>query len=275
MTRPSGSYSSRRKIMPKKYYNIEEIFQKYKNKIYWLAISITHNDYDAQDVLQNVFLKIVEKIKYFRGESHLATWIYRIAYNESLLQLKKKYRQTTLPRILDRQPKEVLRGLVVNWSQLPDEQLLDDEFKQRIEQTIRNMPIKYRTGLILHHLEGLSLKEMAKILKLNVNSLKTRLHRAYLFLRNDIAAYDNDIRKRTPKHDPKCGIYTKFVYDYLQQNLPKRKQRSFAKHINDCSSCKSFLTAYKKALLITKSLECQDIPPELQQKLETFLFKNR
>lgn len=65
--------------------NTEEIFREYKDKIYRLALSITHNDKDAEDILQNTYLKIIRNLRNFRNESRLSTWIYRIAYNEALM----------------------------------------------------------------------------------------------------------------------------------------------------------------------------------------------
>jgi RNA polymerase sigma-70 factor (ECF subfamily) len=70
----------------------EEIFIKYKDKVYRLAISIVHNDKDAEDIVQNTFMKILKNLRYFRHQSNISTWIYRIAYNESLMYLRKKYR---------------------------------------------------------------------------------------------------------------------------------------------------------------------------------------
>lgn len=71
-------------------YGLEDTFKKYKNKVYGLALSITHNEKDAEDILQNTFFKIIKNIKGFRGESSLSTWIYKIAYNETLMYLRKK-----------------------------------------------------------------------------------------------------------------------------------------------------------------------------------------
>ncbi len=255
--------------------NTEELFQKYRNKVYWLAVSITHNKNEAQDVLQNSFLKIIENIKGFRGESQLSTWIYRIAYNEALSLFKRKYKTVSFSDYVGKEAKEIPRDLFVNWSELPDEHLLDDELKERIEEAIRRMPLKYRIVLILHHVERLPLKEISTIVRMKVNSLKTRLHRACGLLREEIAAYEHDILKRRPEDDAHCGLHMKFVYDYLKQALDEQRRASFDTHIVDCPPCKSFLATYKKAMQITSCLQCQDIPSSLRAKIETFLFKRK
>jgi RNA polymerase sigma-70 factor (ECF subfamily) len=255
--------------------NIEAIFKKYKDKVYRLALSIARNEKDAQDITQNTFLKIIKNLKYFRKESLISTWIYKIAYNEALMYLRKKKSQIRLSNYLQYSRKKEAAGLFVNWSKLPDEQLLDSEFKERVNASIRHLPIKYRIPLLLDNVERLPLKMSAKIMGLNVNSLKTRLHRAHLMIKSDITDYFRDKNIAQEKKNRKCGIWTGFVYNYAKGCLGKKQESSFRSHIKDCPSCKSFLDSYLKAVFITNGLECQDLPLELKEKIETFIFKNK
>lgn len=157
--------------MPRVTPDIEGIFKKYKDKIYRLALSISHNEKDAEDILQNTFLRITKGISKFRSESNLSTWIYRIAYNEALMALRKRYRQF------------------------------------RVSSSLRQMPIKYRMPLLLHNIEEMPLKESAKILDLSLNSLKTRLHRSRLMLKSEISGYLKDKEELKEK---KCSLLTGF-----------------------------------------------------------------
>ena len=254
-------------------YELEDIFKKYKNKIYGLALSITHNENDAEDILQNTFFKIIKNIKGFRGESSLSTWIYKIAYNETLMYLRKK-RMRIVPLSSLRYSRENTNsGLFINWSKLPDEQLLDAEFKQRLDNTIREMPIKYRLPLVLHNVERLSIRDGSRVLGLKANSFKTRLHRAHNMVKVKITDYFKDKAEKETREDSRCGIWTRFVVDYATGNLDKRRESAFKKHIVDCRGCNSFLDAYKQAIKITNALQCQDLPAELKEKIKTFILK--
>ncbi|MDD5730317.1 MAG: sigma-70 family RNA polymerase sigma factor [Candidatus Omnitrophica bacterium] len=250
---------------------IEEIFKQYKSKVYRLALSITRNEKDAEDIVQNTFLKIAKNLSGFRNESSISTWIYKIAYNEALMSLRKRSSNFRLTGFLTHYAKKIPSGLFVSWPKLPDEQLLDQELRDRIDTAIKHIPIKYRMPLLLHRLENFSVKDAAVIMGLKENSLKTRLHRAYLLIKSEISDYQNDKLPGQLKHGRTCSILTGFVYDYASGRLNEKKQHSFNNHISDCPSCKTFLNSYRKAIRITGALQCQDISPQLQNKIKNFL----
>lgn len=254
-------------------FNIESIFKKYKDKVYRLALSMTENEKDAEDIIQNTFLKIIKNLRYFKNRSLLSTWIYRIAYNETLMSLRKRKSQFKLSDYLMPSQKRIPMGLYVNWPKLPDELLLGGEFKQRIDSAIKHMPIKYRMPLLLESIEGLPLKDCARVLNLKINSLKTRLHRARLIIKSEISDYFKDRQREEAKKARMCGTWIGFIYDYARGKLGKRMTGDFRKHIKDCPGCNSFLDTYLKAIDITHALECQDLPDELKDRIETFLFK--
>ena len=242
---------------------IETIFKEYKNRIYRLGLSITRNEKDAEDVLQNTFLKIIKNLANFKNKSQLSTWIYRITYNEALMQLRKRRSQYRI--------KQANHGMHVNWSKLPDEELVDGEIKQRVDDSIRHLPIQYRMPLILNNQEGLSLKESAQVLNLKMNSLKTRLRRARLIIKQEMTDYFKDRQEKQEQQEKKCGIWSGFVYDYVDGSLGKVRSRAFNRHIKDCLGCRQFLATYDLAIQVTHALECRDMPQELINKIETFL----
>jgi|GEM_PF-751436 len=254
--------------------SIEDAFNKYKNKIYRLALSMTRNTKEAEDIVQDAFLKIITKINTFRGESSLSTWIYRIAYNETLMHLRKIKK---LNRIDYSASKESWitnkdKGLFINWPLLPDELSEEDELKTNIDQAIALMPIKYRSVLLLRTLEGLSVKETAQILKLKENSVKSRLHRARLIIHKEPSGHIKTKTLKASMGDGQfCGIVTRFMYDYIDGHLDNAKENDFKKHIADCRDCNVFLDSYKEAITITKALQCSDLPKSLRDKIKTFL----
>lgn len=202
--------------------DIEEIFRDYKDKVYRLAISIVRNEKDAEDIMQNTFIKIIGNLKGFRNESLISTWIYKIAYNESLMCLRKRRSQDNLSNYIQKQTKKKELGLFMNWSKLPDEHLLDAELKERVDGVIKRMPIKYRMPLLLDNVEGLPLKDIAKILKLGINSLKTRLHRAHLMVNSEFSSYLKD--KQEGGGNPRCGFWNGFLYSYARGTWARRER---------------------------------------------------
>jgi len=247
--------------------DITPLFTEYRNKVFRLAISIVHNDKDAEDVVQNTFIKVLRNLRYFRHESNISTWIYRITYNEALMYLRKKRRQFGLTRRAAREAKMQSGGLFINWSKIPDEEVIGKEQRIKVAEAIRGMPIKYRLPVLLHHLEAMPLKQAAEVLGISLSSLKSRLHRAIEMVHG---ALTRNIRAAQSKPAGRCSVWIKLVYDYVKNDLDAQTKRAFAKHMVDCSKCTGFINNYGRALAVTSSLECQDIPREMQENLESF-----
>ncbi|MBI4335450.1 MAG: sigma-70 family RNA polymerase sigma factor [Candidatus Omnitrophica bacterium] len=250
--------------------SIEDIFADYKNKIFGLAVSITRNSNDAEDIVQNTFLKIMNNIQRFNHRAKLSTWIYKIAYNEALMLLRKRRGRLGLEeRRLGKEPGPFIKG-----ANPTRKEILDDEFRDRMDMAIRRMPIKYRMAFLLYSVEGFSIREAAVILGLNTNSMKTRLYRAYGILRSQVMDYFKDKQETGAlKEDPSCGTMIGFVYEYAGGGLARVKREAFDNHIKDCPSCMSFLGAYAGAINITRALQCQDLPPEMEARLKTFILE--
>ncbi len=253
--------------------NIEEIYKQYKGKIYRLALGLSGNDRDAEDITQNTIIKIMNNLDSFRQQSKLSTWIYKIAYNEALMLLRKRYSQFNIANSLRRSTKDRRVGLYVNWPERGDKHLLDEEFKARLDDTISEMPIQYRMPLLLHFIEGMPLEEVAEILDLKLNSLKTRIHRSILMIKSHIIDYYKDKEEKLHKPSNHCQELTGFVYDYARGHLDKEKADYFDSHIKDCPKCSAFLHTYDKAIEITNALQCQDIPDDLHQKIDSLFFE--
>lgn len=254
---------------------IEKVFQEYKNKIYRLAISLVRNDRDAEDVLQNTFIKIIKNIHNFRNQSSLSTWIYRIAYNESLMLLRRRSSQLKAYNRINTQFKKAPAGIFVNWSKVPDQQLLNKELRQRIDASIRGLPLKYRMPLLLRHVQQLPIETASSILGIKKTSFKTRLHRSQGMISLAMADYFKDKLGKDALAGSRCSLQRDFIYKFTQNKLETNRQEAFKKHIADCKACTDFLKAYSQAISITQALECKDIPAALQAKMESFLFTHK
>ncbi len=163
--------------------------------VYNVALKLLGDEQEAEDVLQETFLSAFEAIDRFEGRSKLSTWLYRIAYNASLMRLRKRKQMTTfsldqpLPHQDDgAEPLPTSRRLV-DWSTVPAEQLLTTEARQEMDRAIAELPETLKSAFILRDVQGLSGAETAEILGISVQAVKNRLHRARLRLRERLSVY--------------------------------------------------------------------------------------
>ncbi|MBI4436057.1 MAG: sigma-70 family RNA polymerase sigma factor [Candidatus Omnitrophica bacterium] len=172
---------------------LEALIAQYETKVFGLAVRFTGNHQDAEEILQDVFWTIFEKIDTFRGESKFSSWIYRIATNVALMKLRKRPKIREIPLEEELGPAMTEDGMiaepVVDWSRLADEELDRKELDHRIEGAIGLLPLDYRSVFVLRDVEGLSAEETSRILRISIAALKSRLHRARLFLRKQLADY--------------------------------------------------------------------------------------
>lgn len=161
--------------------------------VYNLAFKLLGNEQEAEDVLQETFLSAFEAIGRFEGRSRLSTWLYRIAHNASLMRLRKRKRMTAFS--LDEPPPGDELGalsvspLLVDWSTIPDDQLLTAEARTEMDRAVADLPETLRSTFVLRDIQGLSGAETAEVLGISVAAVKTRLHRARLRLRDRLSGY--------------------------------------------------------------------------------------
>ncbi len=174
------------------YKSFEELVKRYEKKVYNLAYRIMGNKEDASDVIQETFLQAFRKLRGFKGKAKFSTWLYRIAVNACLMRKRKQRKMQMvsldLP-ILTKKEDEIKRELRDDWSKSPLATLENEEVKKTLSKAIDSLPEDYRTALLLRGLNGLSNEETAKVLNISIPALKSRLHRARLFLRDKLSEY--------------------------------------------------------------------------------------
>ena len=176
---------------------VEALFDQYHGKVYGLAMSILKSKSDAEEAVQDVFLTVVRKADQFRGNSALYSWIYRICVNTCLMRLRKGRRTETVPieEFLPAFTKEGTHASPVeDWSKEVERRMLDKELGQVIKRFTDELSEKYRVVFLLSDVEGLSNEETAQVLDLTIPAVKSRLHRARLYLRERLSRYLRDGR---------------------------------------------------------------------------------
>ena len=161
------------------------LFEHYSDKIYRLAISMLKQEAAAEGVVQDTFLRLIERLDQFEERSQLGTWLYRIAYNLTVDRLRKRKPELELGD----EPEDGRLTAPVNlvdWQQWPENLLADAEVTAALDEAIAALPEKFRIVFVLREIEGLSTEETAEITSLSLSATKVRLHRARLFLREHL-----------------------------------------------------------------------------------------
>ena len=175
---------------------LETLMERYASRVYRVARGITRTDADAEEVVQDVFMTLARKIDSFEGRAALGTWIYRVATNAALLKRRGKRAELEvsleehLPSFKEDGHREGPRSyLVADWSQTPEAEVLNGEARAILSRAIDQLPEAYRTVLVLRDVEELTNEEAARILGESVASIKSRLHRARMALREQLTRY--------------------------------------------------------------------------------------
>jgi RNA polymerase sigma-70 factor, ECF subfamily len=167
-----------------------ELVKRYDRNVFRIAQHITHNEEDAQDVVQDAFLKAYQNLEQFQGNSKFYTWLVRIAVNEALMRLRKRRNDRTVSLDEDVETEEgTMPREVADWSPNPEQIYGQSELGDILKKTIQGLPPGFRTVFVLRDIEGLSTEETAEMLSLSVPAVKSRLLRARLQLRERLAKY--------------------------------------------------------------------------------------
>jgi RNA polymerase sigma-70 factor (ECF subfamily) len=170
---------------------VEDLSASYGSKIYQLAFRYLKNREDAEEVAQDVLLKVYQKIDAFRGDSALSSWIYRITFNAAMSRLREfKQNLPVAPELShDNDLSQPVKRDVVDWSPLADEDVFRAEMRKTLVHALQDMPVLYRAPVLLRDVQGLSTEEASAILHVKEQTLKSRLHRGRLMLREQLSTF--------------------------------------------------------------------------------------
>ncbi len=168
----------------------EQLLKRYDRNVFRIANHITQNREDAEDVVQDAFLKAYQKLDQFQGNSKFYTWLVRIAVNEALMKLRKRKASKTVSIDEDVETDDgFVPREVTDWSPNPEQLYKQAELSDILEKTIQGLPSGFRTVFVLRDVEGLSTEETADALGLSIPAVKSRLLRARLQLRERLSRH--------------------------------------------------------------------------------------
>ncbi len=174
---------------------VDDLANLYGSKIYHLAFRYMKNREDAEEVVQDVLLKVYQKISAFRGDAALSSWIYRITFNTAMSRLRNT--KFTRPAEVERSTSDDAafpeagraRRDVADWSSMADDEVFRSELRRKLVREVLDLPAIYRAPVVLRDIQGFSTEEASAILRVKDQTLKSRLHRGRMILRDRLTDF--------------------------------------------------------------------------------------
>ena len=189
---------------------VHELADTYGSRIFQLAMRHMKNREDAEEVTQDVLMKVYRKIDAFRGDAALSSWIYRITFNTAMSRLRGNRLARAAEQERDRaEAAEAALGVLpaierqpADWSRLPDEALLSLQLREAVAAAISELPEIYRAPVVLRDIEGLTTEEASSRLHVKDQTLKSRLHRGRVMLRERLRVFASGLtlHRQTPAY---------------------------------------------------------------------------
>jgi RNA polymerase sigma-70 factor, ECF subfamily len=172
---------------------VTDLSTVYGARIHQLAFRYMKNWEDAEEVTQDVLMKVFRKIDAFRGDAALSSWIYRITFNTAMSRLRTGRASRTAEQQRPETTSDAFAGLQpqdpADWSSLADDHVLRREMREQLISALTTLPEVYRTPVVLRDIQGLSTEEASRVLRVKPQTLKSRLHRGRLILRQALAEF--------------------------------------------------------------------------------------
>jgi RNA polymerase sigma-70 factor (ECF subfamily) len=177
-----------------------ELIRPYERSVYLMALSMLHNEAEAEDVAQEAFIKAYRHLSRFRSEARFSTWLIAIALNEARARLRRK--QPGLIDSIDDPEGSVVPAQLTDWREIPSQSLERKEVRSLIQHALATLPLPYREVFVLREIEERNVKETAETLGITIASVKMRLHRARLMLQKQLAPQLADIEPKRRRRFP-------------------------------------------------------------------------
>lgn len=161
----------------------QHIMRRYNQRLYRICMSIIHNDEEAEDVMQDAYMKAYEHLPMFEGKSKFSTWLIRILINESLLWIQRNKRKIDYQTNVGN---EIKSSSITNEANGPAQQMMNNELRQILETAVAQLPQKYRVVFVMRELENMSTIETSECLGISAVNVKVRLNRAKEMLRDSL-----------------------------------------------------------------------------------------
>jgi RNA polymerase sigma-70 factor, ECF subfamily len=240
---------------------VEQALALLQNTVYSFSMKVCGHPQDAEDTMQEVLVKLLPYLPKFDSPQALSVWLYKVARNRCLMNRRgaknARSKHVSLDELMPTQYE--LREMMESSDADPETNLLRSESEQRLREAVLKVPPLYRMVLVLHDMEGLSTTEVARVTGLTEGTVRVRLHRGRLMLRQQLArmAHAKSIvvdlihaaaEDQPPKRPRHCREMFASLSDYMDGLVQDARSREMEKHLSDCQPCVAFLDSLKSAV---------------------------
>jgi RNA polymerase sigma-70 factor, ECF subfamily len=250
--------------------SLERLLERHQAQIYRFGMKMCRDPQAASDVLQETLLAMARQVRDFRGASSLSTWLYTIARNFCIKQRRRSKFAPTAERSLDTDLTAEVQQLA-DPAPTPDEALASRQLEQALDAAIGALAPMYREVLVLRDVEGLSAPEVAEVLGLSIQAVKTRLHRARQAVRGQLQSLLQDSAE-LPAAKGSCPDVLTLFSQHLEDEISPQMCADMEQHLQACERCRGKCDSLKRTLALcsTAGAEAQ-VPAAVQASVKTAL----
>ncbi len=248
---------------------LDELLTRHQPRVYRFGLQMCRDSEDAKDVLQETLLAVARNVKDFRGASSVSTWLYTIARS---FCIKKRRRSKFAPEReepLDLGP-EGEAARIADPGRAPDESLAGRQIESALERAIGELEPMYREVLVLRDLEGLTAPEVAEVMGLTVEAVKSRLHRARLAVREKVAPLLGVPGAAAPLASA-CPDVVGLFSRHLESEISSDVCAEMERHLAACPQCRARCDSLKRTLVLCQSSPAPEVPQPVQQSVREAL----
>jgi RNA polymerase sigma-70 factor (ECF subfamily) len=205
---------------------------------------------DAEDTAQETLIRAVPELSNFDSPEALAVWLYKVARSRCLMSRRRsKFAPKQTLSLDDLVPdRSQLEALTAARDGGPEQQLLRAENREELQRAVLKIPPDYRMVLVLHDMEELSTSEVARVTGLREGTVRVRLHRARVFLRNQLARKLRPATRSKPQPTARCKRLFALLSDFIDQEVDPSLCADVEDHLGDCSPCKAYLASLEETV---------------------------
>ncbi len=246
--------------------SLESLLERHQAQVYRFGMKMCRDPEDARDVLQDTLLAMARGVHDFRGASSISTWLYTIARS---FCIKKRRRSKFAPepeRSLETDAAPETAELA-DPGRGPDEVLAAREVHDALEQAIAALEPKYREALVLRDVEGLSAADVAEVLGISVQAVKSRLHRARVSVRAYVAPLLGIVPEPGPAAAETCPDVLLLFSRHLEDEISAEDCAEMERHVESCSRCRGTCESLKRTLALCRTSPAAPVPPGIQESV--------
>lgn len=252
---------------------LETLLERHQAQIYRFGMKMCRNTEDAEDILQDTLLQMARGVRDFRGDSSIATWLYTIARSYCIKKRRKSKFAPTHEHSLESDAAGEARQLA-DPAAAPDEKAASKQLEAALEQAIASLDPSYREILVLRDMEGLTAPEVAKVVGISNEAVKSRLHRARKALRDQVAPLLG-VPPVAAAPGANCPDVLKLFSQHLEDEINADTCAAMERHLEGCDRCQSQCDSLRETLALCSATPRTAVPPQVKRavrdSLRTFL----